>query len=77
MEDMRGELERLPYSYKELKDGRVFFYRGGRQVSIAAGKEAEKFLKRIKSVEGFEAQLLMARATGQYKHGNEKTAKTT
>ena len=76
MEDVRGELERLPYSYQELKDGRVFFYRGGQQVSVAAGKEAEKFLKRVKSLDSFEAQLLMARATGQYKHGNEKPAKS-
>lgn len=73
-DDARDELERHPFSYKELKDGRIFFFRDGRQVSQLSAKEAVQFLKRIAGADTFETQLMMARATGNYKRGNESRA---
>jgi hypothetical protein len=35
-------------------------------------KDSNKFLERIENVELKEAQLIMAKVTGNFKHGNEK-----
>ncbi len=42
---------------------------------ILKGKESEKFLAKIANADGFEAQLIMAKITGNFKHGNEKNSK--
>jgi len=39
---------------------------------IIKGKEAEKFIARISQVNEYQAQLMIARITGHFKHGNEK-----
>ncbi|MDV6375995.1 hypothetical protein [Deinococcus arenicola] len=36
--------------------------------------DAERFLKRVAGLEDHAAQLLMARATGNFKRGNERPA---
>ncbi|CAM4027484.1 ABC transporter ATP-binding protein [Deinococcus frigens] len=43
----------------------------GRPVTTLAGKDAERFLKRVEGRQDHAAQLLMARATGNFKRGNE------
>lgn len=42
---------------------------------ILKGKESEKFLAKISKADSMEAQLLMAKITGNFKHGNERTNK--
>jgi hypothetical protein len=70
--DKRGKLDEEFFSYRETKDGRVMLYWYDRHVKTLAGKEAEKFRSRMEGVEGKEAQLLMARVTGNFKRGNER-----
>ena len=42
---------------------------------ISNGKENEKFLSKIANADELEAQLIMAKITGNLKRGNEKNNK--
>lgn len=70
--DKRGKLEEQPFTYRITKDGQVFIHWHGRQIMTLKGKSAEKFITAIKQADAQQAQLLMARVTGHFKHGNEK-----
>lgn len=71
--DKRNKLEQEFFSYKVSKDNKVFIYWYEKRVKILVGKESEKFLKRIESASSSkEIQLIMAKATGNFKRGNEK-----
>jgi alpha-acetolactate decarboxylase len=39
------------------------------------GKKADKFFSQIENAADVEAQLIMAKITGNFKHGNEREAK--
>jgi hypothetical protein len=60
------------FTWAATKDGRVRISHHGRVVTTLAGGAAKRFLSRAKSASDAEAQQLMARATGNYKHGNER-----
>lgn len=70
--DKRNKLDEEPFSYNVSKDNKVFIYWCGKQVTILKEKESSKFLARIKNADLKERQLIMAKATGNFKHGNEK-----
>ena len=70
--DRRGRLDEAPFSYRATKEGRVLLSWQGRQVTILRGAAAQKFLAAIAGADERQAQLLMARATGHFKHGNER-----
>lgn len=70
--DKRNILDGEPFSYKILKDNKVFVYWKGKQVIILKGEESKHFLSRIQNADMKEAQLIMAKITGNFKHGNEK-----
>ena len=70
--DKRGILDDEVFSYRALKDGKVFVYWREKHVTTLAGKDAHKFLARIESLDGKDAQLVMAKVTGHFKHGNER-----
>ena len=73
--DKRGKLQEKPFTFRETKDGKVFIYLHGKQITILRGKIAGKFTENISKINPDEAQLLMARVTGHFKHGNEHNAK--
>lgn len=56
----------------ETKAGVVHIYCKGKLAKTLKGKEASKFSNRIDSANARDAQLLMARVTGQFKFGNER-----
>lgn len=70
--DKRGKLEDEVFSYKINKDKKVFIYWYGKPVKTLNGNKAEDFIAEIEGVEGKKAQLIMAKATGNFKRGNEK-----
>lgn len=70
--DRRGKLDALPFDYRATKDGRVLLYWNQRHVKTLAGAQAQEFLARAESLDESGAQLLMAKATGHFKHGNER-----
>lgn len=73
--DRRGVLDDEIFSYRVSKDQKVFLSWQGKQVTILQGKPAQQFLSRIETADAKEAQLIMAKATGNFKRGNEKDAK--
>ncbi|GCE29966.1 hypothetical protein KDA_54500 [Dictyobacter alpinus] len=64
------------FSYQTNKDeSKVFVYWRGKQVTILKDKETKKFLRKIEGMEHKEAQLVMAKLTGNFKRGNERDSK--
>ena len=64
------------FSYRETKDGRVQLFSAGRLVKTLTKSDATRFLSRIASYQDADAtQLLMAKATGQFRFGNERRSK--
>ncbi|OEJ29720.1 hypothetical protein AR457_26430 [Streptomyces agglomeratus] len=60
------------FGYELFGDGRVTITHQGRSAGTLRGARAEKFLAEVAAGDG---QLVMARWTGAYKHGNERAAK--
>jgi len=73
--DKRDKLKEEPFSYKISKDNKVFIFWHGKQVMILKGKESEKFISKVQKADSMEAQLIMAKVTGNFKHGNERMNK--
>jgi hypothetical protein len=71
-EDQRNKLDEEPFDYRISKDGKVFITWHGKQVMILKDLGARKFLKSIDGLSGKAAQLVMAKITGNFKHGNER-----
>lgn len=64
-------LEDDPFSYRVTKDGRVLVSRGGRLVVTVGGTRAERLVSLLGEDEEQDQELL-ARATGNYRRGNER-----
>lgn len=60
------------FSFRAHKDGTVRIAYQGKVVTTLAGKEAVRFLQRVDGVDPGQAQLVMAKATGNFKRGNER-----
>ena len=73
--DKRGRLEAEPFTYRTTKNGKAFIEYEGRTVTTLQGKPAQRFLQRIATATAQEAQLIMAKLTGNFKRGNERQGK--
>ncbi|WP_369238464.1 hypothetical protein AB5J56_34245 [Streptomyces sp. R21] len=60
------------FTYEQHTDGTVTITHRGRAAGTLRGPRATQFLA---EVETSDPQLVMARWTGNYKHGNERTAR--
>jgi hypothetical protein len=60
------------FSFRATADGRVLISWRGRQVATLAGDKAQWFLQRVEGATPAKLQVLMARATGNFKRGNER-----
>ena len=69
-----GAAHDLGFAYRILKNGSVEFLHHGRLASTLRGTDAEDFKQEAPDEGGADAQQLMARVTGNYKHGNERKA---
>ena len=69
--DKRGKLDGEMFTFKITKDKKVFISWFGKHVTTLKGNKANNFIKSMENLGNKEAQLLMAKATGQFKHGNE------
>lgn len=61
-----------PFSYRVTKAGQVLVSRGGKQVAVVAGARAARLIALLATADEDEAQLALAKATGNYKRGNER-----
>jgi hypothetical protein len=64
----------ISFTYRQRKGGVVEVLRRGRPVSTLRGTDALGFIAEVESLDPVDAQQLMARVTGNYKHGNERLA---
>ena len=60
------------FGYRVRKDGRVFVTFHGRHVVTVAGTKAERLAAALEGADGEQVQLLLAKATGNFKRGNER-----
>jgi hypothetical protein len=67
------EIER--FDCNETKSGLVQISYEGKTVTTLSGKDAQRFLVKIAACDTRGRQLLMAKATGHFKHGNERGSK--
>jgi hypothetical protein len=67
-------LEDNPFDWRVTKNGQVLVSRGGRVVTTVRGGAAARLIGLLERADEAQAQQLLARATGHYKHGNERHA---
>ena len=60
------------FTYRISKDDKVFICWKGRQIKVMKGIESRRFIDKINGLDNHEAQLVMAKATGNFKRGNER-----
>lgn len=70
--DKRGRLLEEPFSYKATKDNKVLLYYENKMIKVLSQQKAISFLERARGADAQELQLLMAKVTGHFKHGNER-----
>jgi len=70
--DKRGVLDENIFSYRTTKDGKVFISYYGKHVTTLTGEKAKRFISAVNGADDKAAQLVMAKATGNFKHGNER-----
>ncbi|WP_139417486.1 hypothetical protein [Agromyces laixinhei] len=69
------ERERLvidPFDYRITKQGSVIVSRGGRAVMTVGGQGAARLVAALQRADESQAQHLLARASGNYRRGNER-----
>ncbi|KON88171.1 hypothetical protein AF332_16070 [Sporosarcina globispora] len=72
--DKRNRLNEEPFSFRINKNNTVFLEYNGKQVKTLKGKDAEKFLRKMNdALDEKSRQLIMAKITGNFKRGNERT----
>ncbi len=72
---MTDTLANEPFRFQAAKGDRVLLYYQERHVVTLAGSAARRFLERANHLEGKPLQLLMAKATKNFKRGNERSSK--
>jgi len=64
-----------PFTFLSRADGTILIRYRGAPVTVLRGKAAERFASRLSGADPPAAQQLMARATGNFKRGNERAGK--
>jgi len=67
-------MDDLGFTYRTRKDGEVEILHRGRRATTLRGAAARDFLAAAAGGDGPQLQQAMARLTGNYKRGNERTA---
>lgn len=64
-----------PFTYQPTRDGRLRIARGAKVVMTLGGERTGKLLGALQAAAAEARQHLLARATGNYRRGNERPAK--
>ena len=76
MIDQRNRLEEEPFTYRILKDDKLQIYFENKPIMLLKGNSSKEIIEKLNRAETIhEEQLILAKITGQFKHGNEKTSK--
>ncbi|WP_285768826.1 hypothetical protein [Peribacillus sp. SI8-4] len=75
--DKRNKLLEEPFTYILTKKATIIIYFNKKQIKIVKAKEAERLIKKLNDCADnrWEVQLLLAKITGNFKHGNEKVSR--
>jgi hypothetical protein len=73
--DERDPLADEPFSYLGRADGSIVIHYRAAPVTVLRGKSADRFRTRVDGVDAGTAQQLMARATGNFRRGNERSGR--
>ncbi|MBF4694334.1 hypothetical protein [Fusibacter ferrireducens] len=73
--DARGKLEEGIFDYRVSKNGKLFISWRGKEVMILKDQASKKILERLRNASEHDAQLILAKVTGNFKRGNEKKQK--
>ena len=72
----RDRLDEEQFSYKFTKDGSLFVYWNGKHVRTYTGSKAAGIIEEIEGAASErDIQFALARVTGNFKRGNEKSGK--
>lgn len=66
--DRRGRLESDPFDAHVTSSGVILIRRGGRVVTTVRGPAAVRLAAQLERADERQAQLLLAKATGHYRH---------
>lgn len=76
---MNSEYKTYPedevFTYTITKGPKVMIYYHGKQVTILQGNQASRFIEKMDHASAHESQMIMAKATGNFKRGNERAGK--
>jgi len=64
-----------PFTYQVRKSGAVHIFRNGRCIATLGGSRGAALAADLEDADEEHVQYLLQRATGNYKHGNERPAK--
>ena len=70
--DKRGKLEESPFSYFISKDRKLHISFHHKEVMVLKDNKANELIRKMDHASDFEIQMLLAKATGNFKHGNER-----
>lgn len=68
-----GSRGALGFSFLTTKNESVFIYHDSKKVTTLRGSKALSFISKLDFLSSEQQQQYMARLTGNYKHGNEKS----
>ena len=60
------------FEYRTTKDGKVLIAYEGQIVTTLKGGQARNFIERVVDADEDKVQLALAKATGNFKRGNER-----
>ncbi len=63
------------FGYRVTKDGMVFVSWQGKTVATFTGQRAARLLAKLEATDAAGVQLALAKATGNFKRGNEKAGR--
>jgi hypothetical protein len=73
--DKRNRLDEDLFSYRVSKDGKVFITWQGKQIVVLKDEKARRLLLQLEGADRRQVQLVLAKTTGNFKHGNERLSR--
>jgi hypothetical protein len=68
-------IQKIQFSFDDRKDDHVTIYHFEKVVTTLSGRNAIRFLNQVSGADTDKQQLAMAKATGNFKRGNERRPK--
>jgi hypothetical protein len=73
--DKNGHLKDSPFDYQITKNNKMILFYENKKIMILGEKESRKIIQKMNNKSEFEIQMILAKATGNFKRGNEKQQK--